>query len=160
MKLIQQVTANEAEGLAAGDVRSVDDRSAAILIDRGDAKPYEPGEGEGERVETIDDIVDPEVARNRRTMTATIVGGPSTGGPAAAPSSEPATSDPATPATGDGDTDPSSTSTTEPGQQSTGTAGTGGTPTGKAGKAGKGSELAPPGANPAGGVSGGGGGTT
>jgi hypothetical protein len=64
------------DGLVKGDVIDVDHRSAEKLIASERAKEYQPPEGAaGERVETIDDIVDPEVARNRRVMNATIVGG-------------------------------------------------------------------------------------
>lgn len=151
MKTIRQLKDNAAEGLAKGDVRQVDDFSAKVLVDRGDAeevkddqqKPAEPAEP----VKTIDDIVDPQVARNRRQMVATIVGGPGT----------PATSEPATDDEGhvDADAQPDTeaagkTPTPTPTPQS----GAGSQNAGAAGKAG--SEVAPPGANPVGGASGGG----
>lgn len=174
MKLIKQLKDNPHEGIVKGDVRSVDEFSAATLIERGDAEAYDPDKAAaastdearepakygGQEAETIDDIVDPEVARNRRTMTATIVGGPSGGAGATVAEladPAPATSDPSAPS-GEGDTDPASTSTADPAQQSSSasTGGTSASPTGKAGKAGKGSEMAAPGLNPAGGDAGGG----
>lgn len=144
MKTIKVTKEIPGEGLTPGDVLSVDEFSAAALIERGDAEEYQPEGGDGEHVETIDDIVDPDVARNRRQMTATIVGGPSNGG-ATLPSPAPATTDPAAPAESP---DPL-TATPDAVSHS------GSTPTGKAGKD-KGSELAAPGLNPAGGDAGGG----
>lgn len=154
-----------ADGLAKGDLLTVDAFSAAALIKSKRAEEYDPAKAAadnraegGEELSglTIDDIVDPEVARNRRTMTATIVGGPSAGQSVSQLADpNPVASDPDAPS-GDTDTDPASTSTNDPGEQSAGSAGTAGTAAGKAGKAGKSSEVAPPGANPAGGASGGG----
>lgn len=114
------------EGLVEGDIIDVDPFSAASLIDQGKAEEYKPEEAAadaeldtvrygGQDVRTIDDIVDPDVARNRRVMTATIVGasdpGPTTvevspdADPAEAPVPEPAAAtvspDPAAPATSD-----------------------------------------------------------
>ena len=136
MKTIRQLKDNAAEGLAKGDVRQVDDFSAKVLVDRGDAEEVKVDQTQpGERVETIDDIVDPQVARNRRQMVATIVGGPGT----------PATSEPATDDEGHVD---------DAGKTPTPQSGAGSQNAGAAGKAG--SEMAPPGANPVGGASGGG----
>lgn len=117
------------DGLAKGDIVEVDAFSAAALIKRGDAEEYDPAKAAadtraegGEELSglTIDDIVDPQVARNRRTMTATIVGGPGTG---PSPAVDVETEAPAAPR-----------------------------PTGKPTRP----EMAPPGANPAGGATGGG----
>lgn len=77
MQLIKLLKDIPAEGFAEGDVISVDEFSAASLIKREFAQEYTTPDGtpEGKPVRTIDDIVDPEVARNRAQMTATIVGG-------------------------------------------------------------------------------------
>jgi hypothetical protein len=78
MKTVKLTKDIPGEGLSKGDVISVNPASAAVLIERKDAEAYEtPKATDGsEAQKTIDDIVDPQVARNRRNMTATIVGGP------------------------------------------------------------------------------------
>jgi DNA helicase TIP49 (TBP-interacting protein) len=86
MKTIKLSQDIEHEGLVAGDVLSVDDNSAAALIRSGRAEAYDPqapaddtanvvpepkvtAYGDQEGVRTIDDIRDPEAARNRRVMS-------------------------------------------------------------------------------------------
>lgn len=87
MKTIKLSQDIEHEGLVAGDVLSVDDNSAAALIRSGRADAYDPEKvsaadtpnavpepvvttyGDQEDVRTIDDIRDPEAARNRRVMS-------------------------------------------------------------------------------------------
>lgn len=87
MKTIKLSQDIEHEGLVAGDVLSVDDNSAAALIRSGRAEEYDPQKppaadttnvvpepevttyGDQEGVRTIDDIRDPEAARNRRVMS-------------------------------------------------------------------------------------------
>lgn len=54
MQLIKLTKDIEHEGLSAGDVLSVDERSAAHLIKVGEAEEFEPETVE--KVETIDDI--------------------------------------------------------------------------------------------------------
>lgn len=111
MKQVKLTKALAGEGLAEGDVLSVDEFSAAALIKRGDAEEYVAEEAPadaaapaeeatygGQPAATIDDIVDPDVARNKRVMTATVVGGPATGGtvrrsPDANPADEPTVED-------------------------------------------------------------------
>lgn len=83
IKLLQDI---EHEGLVEGDVLSVDDNSAAALIRSKRAEEYDPQApaadttnvvpepavttyGDQEGVRTIDDIRDPEAARNRRVMS-------------------------------------------------------------------------------------------
>ncbi|WP_431231530.1 hypothetical protein ACQ856_18380 [Mycolicibacterium psychrotolerans] len=78
------------EGLAVGDVLEVDDNSAAALIRRDLAEEYNPASAaeagtnvvevqsgaygtQDSGVRTIDDIVDPQAARNRRVMSFTTV---------------------------------------------------------------------------------------
>ena len=66
MKLIELLEDIEHEGLVIGDVLRVDTLSAASLVDRGVAKLVDEAETAiAETVETIDDIVDPEVAKLR-----------------------------------------------------------------------------------------------
>lgn len=89
MKTIKFTKGTEAEGRAEGDVVSVDERSAAAFIERGDAVPYDDVP-ELDSVPTIDDIVDPGVARNRRHITAIVVGGPGVGAPTPAKKAAPA----------------------------------------------------------------------
>lgn len=74
MKLIELTKDIPHEGLSEGDLLSVDERSAKALIDRGDAKKYEPSSTDAaEKVETIDDI--PSTAkRGRAVMSAVRVG--------------------------------------------------------------------------------------
>ena len=105
MKTIKLSQDIEHEGLVAGDVLSVDDNSAAALIRSGRAEEYDPQKarsatadvaaepsattyGEQEGVRTIDDIKDPQAARNRRVMSfATVAAadhGPVAADPAAA----------------------------------------------------------------------------
>lgn len=106
MKTIKLSQDIEHEGLVAGDVLSVDDNSAAALIRSGRAEEYDPQKppaadttnvvpepevttyGDQEGVRTIDDIRDPEAARNRRVMSfATVAAadhGPVAAEPAAA----------------------------------------------------------------------------
>lgn len=60
----------EHAGLHEGDLLSVDELSAAKLIERGDAEKLDAAETEAvERVETIDDIVDPAARRHKAVMT-------------------------------------------------------------------------------------------
>lgn len=115
----------EHEGLVAGDVLSVDDDSAAALVRRGDAEPYEPDApaasaardtehevkpttyGAQDGVRTIDDIRDPQAARNRRVMSFTTVAAPDPG-PVAATVDEAEQGDPAEP---ESDPEPAKAST-------------------------------------------------
>lgn len=104
MQTIKLTKALAAEGLAEGDVLSVDEFSAAALIDRGDAEAYDPAaeaattDSEpaeetkygGQPAATIDDIVDPAVVRNKRVMTATIVGAVDAGPVRRSPDDNPA----------------------------------------------------------------------
>lgn len=91
IKLTQDI---EHEGLVAGDVLSVDENSAAALVRRGAAELYDPATpaaetnvieasatvyGDQEGVRTIDDIRDPQAARNRRVMSFTTVAAPDPG---------------------------------------------------------------------------------
>jgi hypothetical protein len=71
MKLIQLTKAMPHQGLSEGDLLNVDERSARVLIKRGDAKPYEPEQVE--KVETIDDI-ESTAKRGRAVMTTARVG--------------------------------------------------------------------------------------
>ncbi|OCB44750.1 hypothetical protein A5721_18950 [Mycobacterium vulneris] len=111
MKTIKLSQDIEHEGLVAGDVLSVDDNSAAALIRSGRAEEYDPQKapaadttnvvpepevttyGNQEGVRTIDDIRDPEAARNRRVMSfATVAAadhGPVAAEPTAATDVEP-----------------------------------------------------------------------
>lgn len=79
MQTIRLSKAIEGDGLAEGDTITVDELSAAKLIERGDATAIDDETdatgAPAERVETIDDIVDPGVARNRRQMAVNVVGG-------------------------------------------------------------------------------------
>lgn len=99
MKTIKLTQDIEHEGLVAGDVLSVDDNSAAALVRRDLAEVYEPAAaadaaeaksttyGDQEGVRTIDDIRDPQAARNRRVMSFTTVAAPDPG-PAASTTAE------------------------------------------------------------------------
>lgn len=107
------------DGLAEGDVISVDAFSAKALIERGDAAEYnpdaeaatgdEPAEATtygGQEARTIDDIVDPVAARNRRVMNVAVVGGPTDSGvvrrsPDASPADAPVVADVDTTSPGD-----------------------------------------------------------
>jgi hypothetical protein len=81
VKLTKDITH---QGLSEGDVLSVDKFSAATLVERGDAVEYEaagvtertsePGRYGGQEAETIDDIHDPDVERDRRVQVVTRVG--------------------------------------------------------------------------------------
>lgn len=91
MKTVKLTKDVEHEGRRKGDVVSYDELSAAALIKRGDAEEYEPDKADtAERVETIDDIVDPAVVRNKRVMTATVVGAADAGPVRRAPDDDPA----------------------------------------------------------------------
>ncbi|AYB69358.1 hypothetical protein SEA_GRAVAILLIA_16 [Mycobacterium phage Gravaillia] len=91
MKTVKFVKDNPGEGLCAGDVLEVDDNSAAALIRRGEAEEYNPQAvddarvaeprtfGDQEGVRTMDDIRDPQAARNRRVMSFTTVAAPDPG---------------------------------------------------------------------------------
>lgn len=94
MQTIKLTKDIEHEGLVAGDVLSVDENSAAALVRRGDAEVYDPAApdpgddgtnvvevtyGDQEGVRTIDDIRDPQAARNRRVMSFTTVAAPDPG---------------------------------------------------------------------------------
>lgn len=97
MQTIKLTKDIEHEGLAAGDVLSVDENSAAALVRRGDAEVYDPAApdpgydgtnvveaepttyGDQEGVRTIDDIRDPQAARNRRVMSFATVAAPDPG---------------------------------------------------------------------------------
>lgn len=106
IKLTQDI---EHEGLAAGDVLSVDENSAAALVRRGAAELYDPAApadvaepkeatyGDQAGVRTIDDIRDPQAARNRRVMSFTTVAAPDPGPAPAAPADEPSESEPVAP---------------------------------------------------------------
>lgn len=100
MQTIKLLKAIEAEGLSEGDVIAVDEFSAEALIKRGDAEEYEAAQVAEERPRTIDDLVDPDVARNKRVMNATVVGGPADGpvyrSPDLDPSEPPTVADDAT----------------------------------------------------------------
>lgn len=106
MKTIKLAQDIEHEGLVAGDVLSVDDNSAAALIRSGRAEAYDPQApaadttnvvpeptsttyGDQEGVRTIDDIRDPEAARNRRVMSFATVAAADHGPVAAEPAAEP-----------------------------------------------------------------------
>lgn len=116
IKLTQDI---EHEGLAAGDVLSVDENSAAALVRRGAAEVYDPAApadvaepqeatyGDQEGVRTIDDIRDPQAARNRRVMSFATVAAPDPGPAPATPAVAPADPAPADP-------DPAVTAATEP----------------------------------------------
>lgn len=71
MKLIQLTKAMPHQGLSEGAVLNVDERSAQVLIKRGDATAYVPEPAE--KVETIDDI-ESTAKRGRAVMTAARVG--------------------------------------------------------------------------------------
>lgn len=99
IKLTQDI---EHEGLAAGDVLSVDENSAAALVRRGVAVAYDPAApadvaepqgatyGDQEGVRTIDDIRDPQAARNRRVMSFATVAAPDPGPAPTTPAAAPA----------------------------------------------------------------------
>lgn len=75
-----KLTKDLTDGLAEGDVLTVDGLSAAALIERGDATEHTPGAAsETDAEATIDDIEDPEVARNRRVMAFKTVAAPDPG---------------------------------------------------------------------------------
>lgn len=92
MKTVKLTQDLEHEGLCADDVLSVDDFSAASMIERGVAAEYdaaadtdtttaagEPARYGGQEARTIDDIRDPQAARNRRVMNFTTVAAPDPG---------------------------------------------------------------------------------
>lgn len=171
------------EGLAEGDVLSVDEHSAAAYVERKDAELYDAaaeaakaaeeraaaGDADapqkesrygGQPARTIDDITDPQAARNRRVMNFTTVA-QADPGPAAATIAEAESADPAavtddvvpdadasTSASDPAPTDPTPTPDTTTSSFS-----------GATGGRGRGSRQAAPGANPAGGDAGGGDGT-
>ena len=103
IKLTQDI---EHEGLAAGDVLEVDENSAAALVRRGVAVVYDPAAaadvnepveatyGDQEGVRTIDDIRDPQAARNRRVMSFATVAAPDPGPAATAAAVAPAAPEP------------------------------------------------------------------
>jgi hypothetical protein len=76
MKLIKLLEDIEHEGLVVGDVLKVDTLSAASLVERKVAELVEEAEDEAaEVVETIDDIIDPELVKLRAAvMTSSVVG--------------------------------------------------------------------------------------
>lgn len=155
MKTIKLTKTIEHEGLVEGDVISVDEFSAKALIDRQEAEAYEPEEGtaEAEPVRTIDDIVDPEVARNKRVMTATVVGAVDNGPVRRSPDADPA----AEPEVVDGDADSLDADTSDVNVKATQKSSKrGGPSTGNSGTKSTGPELAAPAANAAGGDAGGG----
>lgn len=129
MKTIKLSQDIEHEGLVAGDVLSVDDNSAAALIRSGRAEVYDPQKpqaadtttnvvpepevttyGDQEGVRTIDDIRDPEAARNRRVMSFATVAAADHGPVAAEPA-----------ATADVDAEDTKASRPKPGRPSTAT---------------------------------------
>lgn len=89
MQLIKLTKAIEHEGLSAGDVLSVDERSAAHLIKVGDAEKFQPEAVD--KVETIDDI--PSTAKPRHAVMSAVHVGSADPGPVA-PTTEAATDPP------------------------------------------------------------------
>lgn len=89
MKTVKLTQDLDYAGLAKGDILSVDELSAAGMIDRGVAEAYDaeeqaqeaapPVKYGGQESRTIDDIRDPEVTRMTGVQATTIVAAPDPG---------------------------------------------------------------------------------
>lgn len=95
MKLVKLTKDVPHEGLSAGTVLNVDERSAANMVKAGEAEDFDPNkdDADAERVETIDDI--PSTAPGHRQVTSARTVGYADDGPVLADVSAEGVADPA-----------------------------------------------------------------